>query len=81
MSRYWFRLVAAAGVCSLAGLLAACAMPVGPVTGPPPGPPPTPGPAWQPGPGWQRGVMAYRAAMEMRRRRRVPVFLFFYRPT
>ncbi len=81
MSRHWFRLIAVAGVCSLAGLFAACAIPMDTTTGPYPAQPPPSGSMMQPGPGWQRGVMAYRAAMEMRRRRRVPVFVFFYRPT
>jgi hypothetical protein len=81
VKRDWFRLTAVAGMWLLVGLFAACEMPMGPGPGPYPGPPPTAAPAWQPGPGWQRGVMAYRSAMELRRRRRVPVFLFFYRPT
>jgi len=71
-----------AGVCSLAGLFAACDMPVDTTTGPYPPPTARPmPPPTTPGQGWQRGVMAYRVAMGLRQRRRVPVFLFFYRPT
>jgi len=82
MSRHWFRLIAVAGVWSLVGLFAACDMPGNTMTGPYPPPTARPmPPPTTPGQGWQRGVMAYRVAMGLRQRRRVPVFLFFYRPT
>ncbi|MBU1743189.1 MAG: thioredoxin family protein, partial [Proteobacteria bacterium] len=66
-------------------LFAACAPSVDsltglPQTGRPLAQPATPGAMTMPGQGWRRGVMAYRVAMGLRQRRRVPVLLFFFRP-